>query len=505
MDDCDPQKIIELSAVDARNYFCRSASYFDMEMPAYFNFAPLIERCANAASEIGYEDLMRWRPDRFTSLNYTLLHNKDGLIGWRPFELMNPLIYGMCVHLITEKSSWARIQARFDLFSDGVVECCSLPVVSVEERKSKAEQIISWWRTVEQRSLELSMEYSHVTLTDVSNCYPSIYTHAISWALYDRDFAKDAKIRQDGNLFGNRLDKLICSSREGQTNGIPQASSLSHVIAEIILGYCDTYIASEIGSNPRVRILRYRDDYRIFGHSDYDCGSALRVVSRCLNEFGMRLGQSKTSNSMNVVVGAVKQDKIDALEVSLDQKTLQKSLLLIHRFGLESPGSGALKNLLSEFLFSLRRRIKKKTFDRENATILVAILLDIASTSPNIFPAVATAISEVLIAVDRKTTEKIFELVLKRVGRIANSEYMEIWLQRIAHPNGLNFESASPVCKLLSDKPQSLWSFDWVQDKGLRKELTSFSIVDKGQLGDVPSKIDDEEFDAFWSDRNGLS
>lgn len=125
---------------------------------------------------------------------------------------------------------------------------------------------------------------------------------------------------------------------------------LSHVVAELVLGYCDVYINKKLEGTKGIVILRYRDDFRIFANSDTDCAAGLKAVSECLNIFGMKLGAAKTSRSSNVVLGAVKQDKIDALSLARRQTTLQKELLVIHRFCTEKPGSGATKFLIREFL-----------------------------------------------------------------------------------------------------------------------------------------------------------
>ena len=52
----------------------------------------------------------------------------------------------------------------------------------------------------------------------------------------------------------------------GQTNGIPQGSVLMDFIAEILLGYIDEILTEQLNTAHIVnyKILRYRDDYRIF-------------------------------------------------------------------------------------------------------------------------------------------------------------------------------------------------------------------------------------------------
>ena len=490
--------INDLSPEDARQYFLISKSYFDMDLPPYFNFQPLLEFACSEVSQLEVSDILKWKPQNDSDVNYSLLHNKDGEIGWRPFELINPLIYGKCVQLITEPTNWQSIKIRFAEFQSGVVECCSMPVIALEDQNATKEQILNWWKRVEQRSLELSLEYSHVRLTDVSNCYPSIYSHAIGWAIHGREFLKHKDNRWNKKLLGNQLDEMIRNSREGQTNGIPQASLLSHVLAELVLGYCDTLIDQSLDSKDEVKILRYRDDYRIFGASDTACQKALKVISEKLNLFGMKLGAVKTTGAVNVISGAVKSDKLDALSLNLKQRTLQKELLLIHQFAQSQPSSGALKFLLSQFLDRLSWRIKKKYLGNENITVLTSILMDLASTSPHVFPAVATAISQLMEILEESQRGKLFALVLKRTQRIPNSGYMETWLQRIAEPNNLTFFSPEKLCAQINDDHPCLWNFDWVGDEKLRSSLEKYSIVDRAEVDQLPNHIVRSEFDAFW-------
>ncbi len=469
-----------------------------MELPSYFNFEPIIAHAYQVAQELEFTQFAKWKPANYSELNYTLLHNKDGAIGWRPFELINPLIYGRCVSLLTTEENWKLVKSRFGQFAGGIVECCSLPVITDTGGNPTSKQILNWWKKVEQRSLELSLEFSHLKMTDVSNCYPSIYTHAIGWSIHGRDFLKLSKNRFDKSLLGNQLDELVRNSREGQTNGIPQASSLSHVLAELILGYCDEFIDRALAEKKGLKILRYRDDYRIFGNSDSDCNWALKVISEKLNLFGMKLGSAKTSNAANVISGSVKQDKVDALGINVRQKTLQKELLLIHRFGVNSPSSGALKFLLSGFLDRLDDKIGNKRFKNENSTVLAAVLLDIASISPHVFPAVATGISKMLAAIPKAKRDELFRLTLKRTSRIPNNGYLEVWLQRIAYPNGIEFLSLEQMCRLVSSEQKTIWNFDWIGDTQIRKTLEVYSIVDRSSMEDLSKTIKRSEFDAFW-------
>jgi hypothetical protein len=58
------------------------------------------------------------------------------------------------------------------------------------KKSDTAEQIAHWWEEVEQKSLELSMEYEYLFKTDITDCYASIYTHSVAWAIHTKPIAK---------------------------------------------------------------------------------------------------------------------------------------------------------------------------------------------------------------------------------------------------------------------------------------------------------------------------
>ncbi len=76
---------------------------------------------------------------------------------------------------------------------------------------------------------------------DITNCYGSIYTHSIAWALMDKEVAKSKKGKS--GLLGNIIDTYMQGMQYGQTNGIPQGSVLFDFIAEFILSICYLDIA----------------------------------------------------------------------------------------------------------------------------------------------------------------------------------------------------------------------------------------------------------------------
>ena len=298
-------------------------------------------------------------------MNYSLISSKDGRFSWRPFELIHPAIYVSLVVLVCKEENWKIIQTEIKKKSEGVVNCYSWPIVSSGKETDKAEQIHTWWKEIEQQSIKLSLNFSHLIHTDITDCYGSIYTHSIAWALHGRCTMKNNKHTK--SLLGNQIDELIMACRYGQTNGIPQGSTLMDFIAELLLGFVDIEITNDLKNDETLKvdidfkILRYRDDYRIFANSLSMAEKILKIISDALRSVGMKLGEAKTLVASNVVQGAIKPDKRAAIELqdlgTMQAKTVQKQLLRLHAFGLSHPNSGALKVLLSNFNEDIAKKV----------------------------------------------------------------------------------------------------------------------------------------------------
>ena len=115
------------------------------------------------------------------------------------------------------------VLARFkDFATNEKLRCLSIPIVSLSDQSDKAELVSHWWHVVEQRSIELSLDYEYLIESDITDCYGAIYTHSIAWALHTKAEAKKTENRENKALLGNIIDSHIQDMRHGQTNGIPQ-------------------------------------------------------------------------------------------------------------------------------------------------------------------------------------------------------------------------------------------------------------------------------------------
>lgn len=270
-------------------------------------------------------------------------------------------------------------------------------------------------------------------------------------------------------------------------------------VAEIVLGYVDRQICSELGQPTDFRILRYRDDYRIFANSDDQAESILKIVSDQLRSVGMSLGVTKTRLCRNVVEGSIKPDKLAGIGLQdlgdANAATIQKQLLRLHAFGQRFPNSGALRRLLSDFTDELA----KDSARPDDLEVQVAIATDIGFVSPSVFPAVATILSHLISrASTRENKHYLWDKVRKKVSRVPYNGYLEIWLQRVTHPEsvGITYESDERICKIVNGEAPDLWESGWISSNDLKKAL-DVSKIKVGSVLDSEEVVQPEEIELF--------
>jgi len=390
-------------------------------------------------------------PKKLENVNYTFLSNKDGHFAWRQLELIHPLLYVDLVNTITDTTNWDPIMHRFEKFNEGVVECVSMPRLSIDNVSHKSKQVTNWWESIEQRSLKMSLEYNYIYSTDITNCYGSIYTHSIEWALTDGGKKEVKKnIENEEKTLGYKVDEKIRNMTNGQTNGIPQGSVLMDFIAEIVLGYADDELSSLINDQKKINkkdfcILRYRDDYRIFVNNSIIGHEIMKCLNKVLFDLGLKMNSCKTSGSDDVITASIKEEKMERIINAPTSQDSQKEILRIYQLSKKFPNSGLIVKELNMFYDEIE---KKKTLENTDIELLVAILINISINSPRVFYWVSAIVSVLLKDISKQKRGKIIKLIHKKYDNIPNTSYLDIWLQRIALPYGVDIKYNDKLTKL---------------------------------------------------------
>ena len=442
---------------------------------------------------------MSSKPREHSGVNHTILDNKDGLYAWRPMELIHPGLYVDLVHRITEPANWKQLRRRFAVLTkEDRIRCMSIPVEGTKRdgkrsRWDRAAMARQWWEEMEQRSIRLALEYEYVCQTDITDCYGSLYTHSIAWAMHGKGKAK--RRRTDMSMLGNAIDVRMQDMKEGQTNGVPQGSVLVDLVVELVMCYADRKIGRK-AKKAKVedyRILRYRDDYRIFVNNPLDGERLVKIISEVMYSLGLKLNTAKTKSSNDVLTSVIKEDKTDWNASVQNRRGLQQHISLIRELARKHPHSGSLDKALTRFEARLKGRRKVR-----NAHEMIAIVVDIAARNPRTYAICAAIISRLLPRVRSKSARKeVLRVIRRRFNKIPNTGHLQLWLQRITYPGNPKASYEEPVCRLVAGEDAKIWNSDWITSKPMKKLLDPATIVDAVMLKELAPTIEPDEVDLF--------
>jgi hypothetical protein len=490
---------LTLKYKQANEFFLNEKSYVTLELPPYFSFKKMLNLVSKElnGSSINEKELIRAKNTE--NIDYKIYSNKDGRYAWRKLELINPYLYVSLVNLITESGAWKEICDRFkSLKVNGAVTCVSIPIVSGKNGQ-KAAQILEWVEMIEKESLKYALDYEYLFKTDITDCYGSIYTHSIAWALHDKSLSKKKRLFDD--LLGNKIDCHLEAMSYGQTNGIPQGSLLMNFIAELVLAYADRTLSQKLSEFKELksddyRILRYRDDYRIFTRKSYHGEIIMKVLSETLADLNMSLNTQKTNKSERIITDSVKADKIlsfhDPKLENTDEHTLRHELLMIYELGVKYPNSGAIKKRLDKI-----DKINNLNLFKKNSVEIVSILANIVFDNPSVIYIAASIISKAIKSLKKQEKEQIFEKLLRKFSLVPNSGHLEIWLQRITLGNKMRHEYKEMLCKKVVDNKIELFPTNWITSTKIKKYLSDTEIVNQQIIDSLSDTIARKEVETF--------
>jgi hypothetical protein len=544
--------ILDFSEIKARDFLLKEDSYSNVDLPEYITFQKILDDTYDYLKNHKLSDCYnnKDRPDKYDEVNYKIIANKDGLYAWRPFQLIHPALYVELVKQITEKDNWKLICDRFKEFQENEkIQCASIPIVSTNPKKTqKSEQITTWWKDTEQASIKQALEFSYIYITDITDCYGSIYTHTICWALHGKEFAKRPENRNNPKLIGCLIDLKLRDMAFGQTNGIPQGSVLMDFIAEIVLGYADLLLSEKLKEEKieNYHIIRYRDDYRIFVNNPTEGDAITKYLTEILIELGLKLNPTKTSSSKNVILESIKKDKLDLITSLLGERCFstearntkynsqrllsriynladkyissrtlkriiikfgnryfnnkekntnynnQRMLLQIYDFANKHPNSGQLKRILTKFYEKMEVDSKK-----DDVGVLLSIVVNLAYNNPSTYNFCAAIISKIIECV-QNDEEKInyIKKIIKKFKSLPNTGFMDIWLQRISYKISSDVQYEDKLCKLVNHQETLLWNSDWLTGK-LKQIADKCKIINENIIEQMSPVITQKEVDAF--------
>ena len=144
-------------------------------------------------------------------------------------------------------------------------------------------------------AIKTSIGRDYIVRTDISNCFPSIYSHAVPWAAVGIAEAK-RNIRTRSAWY-NKIDAAIRLTRRNETTGIPIGPATSAIVAEMILARIDSVIGQ------RFTYVRYIDDYTAYCSTDEQAEEFVFALSNELSKYKLQLNVGKTETT-NIPCGS---------------------------------------------------------------------------------------------------------------------------------------------------------------------------------------------------------
>ena len=529
------KNILSLNHTEAMDFFLKSEQYHGFELPEYFVFDDLLQNVKNAIGETPYEECLQedMSPAQLPDVNLDILLNKDGRYAVRPIILANPFLYYFLVREICNEQSWTVIKHLFEKFNVPHITSCALPVIPKErEPFHKSTTILNWWSSMEQRSIELSLEYRYMFVTDITNCYGSVNPQAFDWVF---SFKGTEYETEHVNPIAKNIQKYLRAFQQGRNIGIPQGSAIFDFVGEIILGYSDLLLHEAIqreGITAPYEIIRYRDDYRIFCNDKDELEKISYILQHVLERLNFRMNSKKTKISNSIVTDAVKPDKLAYIyntpifnKKGCDFDSFEKHLLYILMFARQYPDSGSIKTMLSD----IDKRIEDwlKPYEEEVTTIplleegepktekitkqrrlvggsvhaMSAVCAQIALENVGCCHYALRVLSRMVDSLkDEKEKSAIISLVYSKLCNQPNSDYNQLWLQNMTYQRDKK-KGTSPykvrLCRVVAgDKNVELWNNEWVKPQFL-SDLHTNGIIDEKTLKKVTPVITFRERRAY--------
>ena len=134
---------------------------------------------------------------------------------------------------------------------------------------------------------DLILDKKYIVKADISNCFPSMYTHSLPWALVGKVTAKQ-NMHNDSEWY-NQIDSFSQKIKDKETHGFLIGPHVSNLLSEIILTDIDNKLCQKWS------YIRNIDDYTCYVKSKEEAEDFLLELVTELKEYDLLLNQKKTS------------------------------------------------------------------------------------------------------------------------------------------------------------------------------------------------------------------
>src|SRR5690625_149259 len=203
----------------------------------------------------------------------------------RQMAIPEPFAYANLCSFIAE--NWKRIQKYFEFESrHNKYKISRIHLRKMENTATLFEMNYKNYEKDGAPQDEILVKSRYIVEADISNFFPSVYSHSIPWVLKGKKFAKH---HRDKNLWFNKLDYFIRNLKYGETNGLLIGPHVSNLISEIILIKIDSILNAK-----GYKYIRHIDDFTCYVPTYEIAEQFLIDLSEELRNYELKLNDKKS-------------------------------------------------------------------------------------------------------------------------------------------------------------------------------------------------------------------
>lgn len=305
---------------------------------------------------------------------FSVPHSK---FGRRTAAVVNPAPYFALSRLIFD--NWSEIQKLYRASSISF----SRPKVSRGIRAISATNFSGFRDALATRA----SGYSFVLRTDFARFFPTLYTHALEWAIHTKAESKanlKRKAASKTHHWGAKVDECVRRMQDGQTQGLPIGPDTSYILAELVASAIDGELSKMIG-RPLVG-ARLIDDYALFFESRAKAEAAHSALAHVAGNFQVAINAEKTY--IEEITGPVREFWTYSLQdFNFPATQSAQRHALIKYTDAASVQYSAIKD--PAVAVYAAKVISHKLVHPANIDVAIACLLRIANIAPGAIPTIA--------------------------------------------------------------------------------------------------------------------
>jgi hypothetical protein len=221
--------------------------------------------------------------------------------------------------------------------------------------------------------------------TDISQFYPSIYTHAVDWVIWGKEeYKKNPKIFK--NKPPSRLDKALMNSNSKHTKGIHIGPWVFSYVAKLFTARFNKEINKfRERSKLDFNFCHYVDDYYFFCNSHDDSEKILSEFIKIINNYELSINNDKTKIEKIENVKWLPwwqprmEEALENIKIGSENK-IQKAINIV----FETKSKYTSEQALAYFLGGLVKHYRKNLGDEKPSTEIISFILGIVYREPSL-------------------------------------------------------------------------------------------------------------------------